>query len=206
MSKLFEQLAAIDIPKILILALGLTFFYWYAMYDDGSVLDASIAQVSTQVQEEEKKKADTDATLQQVKEMQTKIGQLSLKYQEVSKRLPSVLFSSDINKTIDEFARASGVSVKTKKPSDVIKKPLVEEVPVAISAEGTYAELAQFTYLVSSAERMSRGVGITISLPPEGGKKLKYEGDVVGYKLAPEEQTPKPAPADAPPPAPGAQQ
>ncbi len=204
MNKVFEQLAGIDIPKILILAAGLTVLYWYGMYDDGSALDASIAQLSSQVQEEERKKADTDATLQQVKEMQEKVGQLSLKYQEVAKRLPSVLFSSDINKTIDEFARASGVSVKTKRPGEIVKKPLVEEVPVAISAEGTFAELAQFTYLVSSAERMSRVVGITISLLPDGAKKLKYEGEVVGYKLAPEDSTA--APPGTPPPAPGAQQ
>ncbi len=47
--------------------------------------------------------------------MQEKVGQLSQKYEEISRRLPSVLFSIDINKAIDDFARNAGVSVKSKK-------------------------------------------------------------------------------------------
>ncbi|MEK2644479.1 type 4a pilus biogenesis protein PilO [Bdellovibrio sp. BCCA] len=192
MNKFFETLAAQQISKVLIIGLGLTAFYWYALYDDGSAVDAQIVQISQQLQEEENKKKDTDATLKQVQEMQEKVGQLSQKYQEISRRLPSVLFSIDINKAIDDFARNAGVSVKSKKPGDNVKKEVVEEVPVDVTLEGSYAELAQFSFLVSTAERMARVKNVVITESEPGSKKLKFEGQVVGYKLAPEEKK-KPA-------------
>lgn len=187
MNKIFDLLAAQQIGKILMAGLLLTGFYWYAIYDDGSVIDAQIAQVSQQLEAEEKKKLDTDATLKQVQEMQEKVGQLSAKYQEISRRLPSVLFSIDINKAIDDFARNAGVSVKSKKPGANIKKAVVEEVPVDVTLEGTYAELAQFVYLISIAERMARVKNVIVTEPDSGSKSLKFEGQVVGYKLAPVE-------------------
>lgn len=188
MNKFFESLSMQKINKILLIGLGLTAFYWYTLYDDGAELDAQIAQISTQLQDEQNKKKDTDATLKQVQEIQEKVGQLSQKYEQISRRLPSTLFSIDINKAIDGFARNAGVSVKSKKPGDNIKRPVVEEVPVDVSLEGTYAELAQFTFLVSTSERMARVKNIIVSEAEAGSKKLRFEGQVVGYKLASEEK------------------
>lgn len=188
MNKFFDILAVQTISKTLMIGLVLTGLYWNFIYDDGSSIDSQIATVNQQLQEEESKKADTDATLKQVQEMQEKVGLLSQKYEEISRRLPAVLFSIDINKAIDDFAKNAGVSVKSKKPGENIKKQVVEEVPVEVTLEGTYAELAQFTFLVSIAERMARATNIVISESEPGSKKLKYEGLVVGYKLAPEEK------------------
>lgn len=186
MNKLMESLAAQEIGKILIIGLGLTAFYWFSVYDDGSSLDMQTAQIMQSLQAEEAKKKETDATLNQVKEMQEKVGQLSQKYQEISRRLPEALYSIDINRSIDDFARNAGVSVKMKKPGENIKREVVEEVPVDVQLEGTYAELAQFTYLVSQAERMARTKNVVITGSDDGKKKLKFEGQVVGYKLAPD--------------------
>lgn len=192
MNKFFETLAAQEVSKILMIGLGLTAFYWYFLYDDGSTLVAQIASINEQLTVEEDKKKDTDNTLKQVQEMQEKIGQLSLKYQEISRRLPSSLYSIDINKAIDDFARGSGVSVKSKKPGENVKGELVEEVPVEVTLEGTYAQLSRFTFLVASAERMSRVKNVVIATTPEEPKKLKFSGSVVGYKLAPEKPVVKP--------------
>lgn len=189
MNKLFDSLAMQQISHILLIGLALTVGYFFFVYDDGSSIDAQIIALDEQVQAEEARKKDTDATLRKVQEMQEKVGQLSVKYQEISRRLPSALFSIDINKAIDDFARGSGVSVKSKRPGENIKREVVEEVPVEIALEGTYAELAQFAFLVSSAERMARVKNVIVSEPEQGtnSKKLRFEGQVVGYKLAPEE-------------------
>ena len=118
--------------------------------------------------------------------MQEKIGRLSSQYQDISRRLPAALFSIDINKAIDAFAKNSGVNVKEKKPGATVRREVVEEVPVDVVLEGTFGDLAQFIYQVSSAEKMSRVKNITISDPGQGLKRLRFEGQVVGYKLAPE--------------------
>lgn len=186
MNKFFETLAAQEVSRILIIGLGLTAFYWYFLYNDGSAIIAQIGALNEQLTIEETKKKDTDNTLKQVQEMQEKIGQLSQKYQEISRRLPATLFSIDINKSIDDFARSSGVSVKSKKPGENARGEVVEEVPVEVTLEGNYAQLSRFTFLVAAAERMSRVKNVVISTSPEDPKHLKFSGNVVGYKLAPE--------------------
>lgn len=188
MNKFFETLSGYTMGKVGIIALAVAGLYWYMIYNDGSALDQQIASIGQQLQQEEAKKTDTDATLKQVREMQEKVGQLTAKYQEISRRLPADLFSIDINKAIDGFAKTSGVSLKLKKPGDNIKKEVVEEVPVDVSLEGTYAELAQFVYIVASAEKMSRVKNVVITEIAPGSKKLKFDGQVVGYKLAPEKE------------------
>lgn len=190
MNNLLQKFAAFSIPKVLIIGLAFGGFYYMTAYNDGSSLEARIAQVDKSLAEQELKKKETDAALQQVKEMQEKVGLLSQQYQEISRRLPSALFSIDINKAIDGFARTAGVSVKSKKPSPNLKREVVEEVPVDVELEGSYAELAQFVYYVSVAERMSRVKNVVISEGADGSlKKLKFVGQVVGYKLAEGEQS-----------------
>lgn len=184
MNKFFETLAMQEISKVLIIGLGITAGYWFFMYDDGSMLDSQIAGISSELTAEEAKKADTDNTLKQVQEMQEKVGQLSQKYQEISKRLPANLYSIDINKSIDDFARGSGVSVKSKKPGENTQGEVVDEVPVEVVLDGNYAQLSKFTFLVSSAERMSRVKNVVITTNPEDSKVLRFTGMVVGYKLA----------------------
>lgn len=190
MNKLFELLAIQPIGRMVLFGIMITSFYWYTIYNDGTVIDSQIAEISRELEEEERKKLDTDATLKQVQEMQEKVGQLSLKYQEISRRLPPALFSIDINKAIDDFAKNAGVSVKAKKPGENIKRTVVEEVPVDVTLEGSYSELAQFTYLVSTAERMARVKNVVVTHADTNAKKLKFEGQVVGYKLAPDEKKP----------------
>lgn len=190
MNKFFETLSGYTYGKTLVLGLLLGAAFFFTLYDDGSQIEAQIVAVQQQVQEQEAKKKDTDATLKQVNEMREKLGRLSQQYQEIARRLPTVLFSIDINKAIDAFARGANVNVKMKRPAENIKREVVEEVPVDITLEGTYAQLAQFVSLVSSSERMARVKNITISDDnnTDVNKKLKFDGQVVGYKLAPEKE------------------
>ncbi|MGE5086928.1 MAG: type 4a pilus biogenesis protein PilO [Bacillota bacterium] len=186
MEKIFEKLSSFTMGKAFVIGLLVVGIFYFTLYDDGSALDGQIASIGQQLTQEEAKKKDTDATLKQVREMQDKVGRLSQQYQEISRRLPNALYSIDINKSIDSFARTAGVDIKAKKPGDNIKHEVVEEVPVSVSLEGTYAQLAQFVYLVASSERLARVKNIVISSSEGEGiaKKLKFEGQVVGYKLA----------------------
>lgn len=186
MNKIFDVLIAYSYGKVLIIGLAVAGFFYFTLYDGGEAIEAQMTSISRQLQEEEAKKKDTDAALKLVREMQDKVGRLSAQYQEISRRLPSALFSLDINKAIDEFGRNAGVNVKAKQPAENIRREVVEEVPVDVSLEGSYSELAQFVYLVSSAERLARVKNITITDDGTGAKKLKFEGQVVGYKLATE--------------------
>lgn len=184
MNSIFERLAFYSMLQIIGFGLVAGLLYYFIAYDDGSVLQRSIATISQEIQTEEVKKTDTEATLRQEATMKASVGELSAQYSEIAKQLPSTLMSIDINRGIDSFARSSGVSVKSKRPAELIKKEIVDEVPVDVSLEGTYGELAQFVYYVSTSEKLSRVRNFVISPSQEPkSKKLIFEGQIVGYKI-----------------------
>lgn len=190
MDKFLLQIAALNMNKVLGAALIATAAYWGMLYNDGSTIQGSISTISTELQAEEQKKNETDSILAQVKEMRDKIGSLSIKYEEIAKRLPEALDTIVVSKSIDSYARNAEVSVKSKKPAENKAGEVVEEVPVEVIVEGKYHELAKFAYLVGSNQRISRLKDIKISVAngEEADSKnfqlrLKLEGRVVGYKL-----------------------
>lgn len=199
MNQLFEKLAAISNGKALVLGLFLGLAYYFGYYDDGSALTAQIGVINGQIQEAEIKKKDTEATLQEEARMKDAVGKLSEQYAFIAKKLPSELKSSEMIRGIDSVAKMAGVSVKLKKPGTVTKKEVVEELPVDVSLEGTYAQIAQFVFYTSNLERLTRVLNFSLSAQhDDASKPLRFEGQIVSYKLAPDPEKPEKPEGQAP--------
>ena len=113
MNKLYERLAYYSMIQIIGFGLIAAGIYYFIGYDDGATIHAQIVSISNQIQQEETKKKDTEATLKEEASMKDSVGQLSQQYQDISRRLPSALNSIDINRSIDTFAKSAGVNVKS---------------------------------------------------------------------------------------------
>ncbi|MFZ4403705.1 MAG: type 4a pilus biogenesis protein PilO [Pseudobdellovibrionaceae bacterium] len=189
MNKLFEFLAALNMQKTLMLALVVGAGFYYTAYNDGSALNSQLQTVEQSLQAEEANKQKTESVLKEKVRMQETLKSLGQQYEEVSKKLPSLLTALEVTKAIDEYARTSAVSVKLKRTGNVEKKELVEEIPVDVALEGSYVQLAQFIYFISSAERLTRIRNFSIETITEGNaSRLKLDGQIVGYKLAEEKK------------------
>lgn len=187
MNQFLEKLAQMTNGRALIIGLMLGAAYYFMMYDDGSALTQQITVVDGQLQEAEAKKKDTEATLQEEVRMKEAVGKLSEQYAFIAKKLPSELKSSDMIRGIDSVAKMAGVSVKMKKPGNISKKEVVEELPVDVTLEGSYAQIAQFIYFTSNLERLTRVLNFSVVAQEDAKEKpLRFEGQVVSYKLAPE--------------------
>lgn len=187
MNQLLEKLAMLTNGKALVIGLLAGAAYYFMLYDDGSAIEAQIAAVAKQVQEAEVKKKDTEATLQEEARMKEAVGKLSEQYAFIAKKLPSDLKSSEMIRGIDSVAKMAGVSVKLKKPGSVVKKEVVEELPVDVALEGSYSQIAQFIYYTSNLERLTRVLNFSLIAQDDAkDKPLRFEGQVVSYKLAPE--------------------
>lgn len=201
MNQLLEKLASLTNGKALIIGLMVGLAYYFMMYDDGSALEQQIGALAGQLQQAEAKKKDTEATLQEEARMKDAVGKLSEQYAFIAKKLPSELKSSEMIRGIDSVAKMAGVSVKLKKPGNVTKKEVVEELPVDVTLEGSYAQIAQFVYYTSNLERLTRVLNFSVVAQDDTkDKPLRFEGQVVSYKLAPEPEKPKDAAAVATPP------
>jgi len=187
MSQLLEKLAGMTNGKALILGLLLGLAYYSTVYDDGSTLTKQMAVLDTELQTAEAKKKDTEVTLQEEVRMKEAVGKLSQQYAFIATKLPSELKSSEMIRGIDSVAKMAGVSVKMKKPGSVAKKEVVEELPVDVTLEGTYSQIAQFIYYTSNLERLTRVLNFTLVAPEDRrDAPLRFEGQVVSYMLAPE--------------------
>jgi type IV pilus assembly protein PilO len=192
MNQLFEKLAGLSNGKALVIGLMVGLAYYFMMYDDGSALEAQIAAMSGQLQQAEAKKKDTEATLAEEARMKDAVGKLSEQYAFIAKKLPSDLKSSEMIRGIDSVAKMAGVSVKLKKPGTVTKKEVVEELPVDVTLEGSYSQIAQFVFLTSNLERLTRVLNFSVVAQDDAKEKpLRFEGQVVSYKLAPEPEKAK---------------
>jgi type IV pilus assembly protein PilO len=188
-NQFFDRLANLTNGKAIVIGLLLGAAYYFTMYNDGSALLAQITTLDQQIVAGEAKKKDTDATLLEEARMKETVGKLSEQYAFISKKLPSELKSADMVRAIDIVAKTSSVSVKLKKPGNVEKKEVVEELPVDVVVEGNYAQIAQFIYQTSNLERLTRILNFSVIAQnqDEGpDKRLRFEGQVVSYKLAPE--------------------
>jgi Tfp pilus assembly protein PilO len=189
MNQFFEKLAGLTNGKAIIIGLILGGVYYSTIYDDGSALLAQIQALDQQLIAAETKKKDTEATLQEEARMKDTVGKLNEQYAFISKKLPSELKSSEMVRGIDVVAKTSSVSVKLKKPGNVEKKEVVEELPVDVILEGNYGQITQFIYHTSNLERLTRilNFSITAQNPDEGVEKgLRFEGQVISYKLGSE--------------------
>lgn len=187
MNQLIEKLAMMTNGRAIIFGLMLVAAYYFMMYDDGSLLTQQIAVINSQMQEAETKKKDTEATLQEEARMKDAVGKLSEQYAFIAKKLPSELKSSEMIRAIDSVAKMAGVSVKMKKPGNVSKKEVVEELPVDVTLEGSYSQIVQFVYYTSNLERLTRVLNFSVVAQDDTKEKpLRFEGQVVSYKLAPE--------------------
>jgi len=192
MNQLLEKLSGLTNGKALVIGLMVGLAYYFMLYDDGSALQTQVATLTGEIQQAEAKKKDTEATLQEEERMKDAVGKLSEQYAFIAKKLPSELKSSEMIRGIDTVAKMAGVSVKMKKPGNMTKKEVIEELPVDVTLEGTYAQLAQFIFLTSNLERLTRVLNFSVAAPEEGkDKPLRFEGQVVSYKLAPEPEKPK---------------
>lgn len=192
MKNLLKRIAYLDIAKVSFLAAVVGGIYYSSYYDPGTVIQTNLEKLQAEMRTEEAKRKDTEATLREVERMKSSVGLLTDQYQVISKKLPDQLSSREINRSIDGFARSSGVNVKGRKPSNTaLKTDVIEEVPVDLVLEGTYSELALFVYYISAAERLARVKKISItandsarSLGNNERLKLTLNGTVVGYKSA----------------------
>ena len=191
MNKVLEKLAALSNGKALVIGLMVGVAYYFMMYDDGAAITAQVNVLNGQLQEAETKKKDTESTLQEEARMKDAVGKLSEQYAFIATKLPAELKSSEMIRGIDSVAKMAGVSVKMKKPGTVAKKEVVEELPVDITLEGTYSQIAQFIYFTSNLERLTRVLNFSLVAQDDSkDKPLRFEGQVVSYKLAPEPEKP----------------
>jgi len=179
---MFEKIAILDIKKVFLMSVLIGGGYYMNFFNAIEPLQAKIQTLDQQITKETERKKDTEKTLQEQDRMRSSVVMLSEQYQTIAKKLPSNLKSFDVIKTIDEFAKVSGVLLKNKQPLSDVKANLYDEVQVSVDIEGRFKEIADFIFLLTSTERFGKVKNIEIERK-KYKDPIRMKAVVVGFKI-----------------------
>lgn len=190
MNGILARLAGLSFRGLLIVAGLILGIYYAAFFDDGSSIDKTIADIQGQIGPAEAQAAEAEKALQEVEQVRAQVGTLGDQYRLVAQKLPTEVQMSEMIRVIDQLAKASGVSIKSKEPQQTSDRQYYEEIPVKIALEGNYSEITTFLFKVSSFERIMRLKNFVISnrMGPSSGAgdfngQLTFEGQILSYRF-----------------------
>lgn len=179
--------------QALIFGVMATAFWYFFLFNDGSLIEANIQSTVQELESERLKEKESDAALKEIATVQAAIASLSEQFRIVSAQLPRDIQMAEIIRTVDKVSQATGLSVKVKEPKPTIRQDVIEVLPLQVTAEGSFSEVTMFFYYLSTIERIVRIKSFAMSTPSESkpGTKLDLRADVVSYKFVPAVEKPR---------------
>lgn len=190
-NNLLITLASFSLQKALLAGLVAGGLYYFLLYNDGSIIQKQITEVQAEISKEEMASAESDAALREVEQVRIAVGALTDQFKLVSAAIPADIQMADIIRAIDTVAKAAGVVIKSKEPRINLNKDFYEEIPLDITLEGGYSQIAMFMYYTTSMERIMRVRNFTLSRATESASKgsisnsgkLSFDGQIVSFRF-----------------------
>jgi type IV pilus assembly protein PilO len=133
----------------LILLIGV--LWYYLLYSAGTerigVLNKEIADLDGQIAKQETAKKTKRTLEKQIAELEKELTILQAKLPE-EKEIPALL------STVTEIGRLNGLEFELFKQENAVRKDYYSEIPVAITVEGGFHEVAKFLAQVGSMDRI----------------------------------------------------
>ena len=204
--KFVKLISQFSMFRMLILAAVLAVAYFFMYYDNGETLETQITQLKTEVSQEQVKKKDTEATIKKEDEMQANVASIARDLQGVKAKIPNEFKDTEMTTIINKASARSGVSVLSlaRKKDAPVRSNLpgsesVEEISFDLTINGSFNRLVQFVEILAREEKIIKLRDFTIernSTNPNDSS-VKFKGDVIGFKQAPEVVKPPVTPGAA---------
>lgn len=152
------------------------FIFWQYFYGpkvtELDELQTKVETLNSQIGHEQRLARNLNKFRKEVKDLEVK---LKLALQE----LPDEREIPDLLNNMSTLARDAGLEVSLFKPSPEISREFYAEVPVAVSVEGTFHQVATFFDEVGRLPRIVNISQITVRDPklPEGEEQMRIKSD-----------------------------
>src|SRR5690242_8431392 len=147
----------VDGPKLPKLVLGLVGLVvvgalsWFFVLSPIQVrIDALVAkrtQVNTELSQVKVQVAEIDRFRREIRELEKRLALLK-------DRLPSEKETPTLYRAVSSAAEQSGLGVALFQPKAAVPKDVVSEIPITITAQGSYHQLAKFFERVANLPRV----------------------------------------------------
>lgn len=183
MINLLIRIVGIEYSKILLGAFVLTgAYYFFSFKDTMDQLETQLNTLKTQKQQEEVKAKDTKSTEERAQLVQQNVTKLSQNLDEIQKKLPNNITTSDVISYIESFARKPQIQISSKKPLATEKIDIIEKLPLDIEFTSNYAQLGTFFVQAGNFETITTISKYRISRSQSNKNALKVEMTINGYR------------------------
>lgn len=161
-------------------------------------LVAKRAQLTTEVNQ-------VQAQVAEIERFKREIAELEKRLVLLQERLPSEKETPTLYRALSTAAEQSGLGVALFQPKPSVPKDVVNEIPITISAEGTYHQLGKFFERVAALPRVVVVNDIKLAPPVTKGGQASLKADLTlatyMYRTAAPAAPAKPGAPPAPKPA-----
>lgn len=183
MINLLIRIVGIEYSKILLGAFVLTgAYYFFSFKDTMDQLETQLNTLKAQKQQEEVKAKDTKSTEERAQLVQQNVTKLSQNLDEIQKKLPNNITTSDVISYIESFARKPQIQISSKKPLATEKIDIIEKLPLDIEFTSNYAQLGTFFVQAGNFETITTISKYRISRSQSNKNALKVEMTINGYR------------------------
>lgn len=183
MINLLVKIVGIQYSKILLGAFLLSgAYYFFSFKDTMDQLENQLNSLKNQKQQEEVKAKDTKSTEERAQLVQQNVTKLSQNLDDIQKKLPNNITTSDVISYIEGFARKPQIQISSKRPLATEKIDIIEKLPLDIEFTANYAQLGTFFVQAGNFETITTISKYRIARSPTNKNSLKVELTINGYR------------------------
>lgn len=173
----YEKLAVLPMNKAVLFGVLFAAIYYIAAFDDGTAIELKAKKIQKELQIAIQQKSEIEKLLATEKELKEQLDQKESYYEKLETHVPATIQNAEFHKIIDDYAKSSDLELKIKKPLELVKGNYLDEVPVQVSGEGDYHQVAQFLSFISGSEKtiLARNLQMKAAEGKNNKKSIVFE-------------------------------
>jgi type IV pilus assembly protein PilO len=156
--------------------------YVFGVYQDSR---EELVQLHTQEQELQRKLSEVRSVASNVEAFELEIDQLEARLKLVIRQLPNKKQLEVLLTDISNLGKKVGIEIKSFRRQEEVVRGFYAEVPIAISIEGTYHDIARFFDMMARLPRIVNMGALTMGVVKENtqGTWLRISGIATTFRF-----------------------
>ncbi len=198
-----EKIQQLSVGKAFLIGLGIAAFYYFTMYNDGTVYLNQIQNSNSQLAQKQKELADMRKTIEDSRQINQLKEELEESMSSVVNAAPEDFNELELMKVLSTEAKVVGASINELKAGNNRRRfqtragqqaqvDTFEPINVDVKLTGTYNQLMLFLSNISktgrliTAEKMSLKLASPTKALETASPQIEFAATFVGYKYNPE--------------------
>jgi type IV pilus assembly protein PilO len=194
------------LPKVVLGLVGLVAIVALGYFFLISPLQARIAELVQRRSQVTSEVTQARAQVAEIERFRREIAELEKRLALLRDRLPSEKETPTLYRAVSTAAEQVGLGVSLFQPRDARPKDVVSEIPIVVTAEGSYHQLAKFFERVAALPRVVNVSDFKMTGQPKAKNSMKADLTLATYMYRSSPATPpaRTGAQTAPPPKPAA--